>query len=335
MNTVSVCAVEAELAQVVVSDAELAGLCGLSEEEVRRHSRGRIRVESPDGEGPTALAARAATRLLAARGLTAGDVDFVIFATNTPDMFFPGSGCLLQKALGCRTVGGLDVRAQCAGFLVALDVARRFVATGTYGRVLVAAADTPSHVNARDGRTPGLACAMGDCGAAALLERTECEGNILAIAVHTDGRRIADYWCEYPASRHFEGSELRLRNRLPQAAVDEGRHFPTADFAALRELALARVPEVFDEALGKAGRGAVDVALIAHLDHDVERELAQGIGARAGRVLTSDLLYSGGASLPVLLARATASGAVRAGETVALLTSGAGASWGAAIVRRP
>ncbi len=334
MNSVSVCGVEAELPSVVVSDGELAGLCGLPEQEVQRYSRGRTRLESPDGEGPTALATRAAKRLLTARGLDAADIDFVVFATNTPDMFFPGSGCLLQDALGCRTVGSLDVRSQCTGFLVALDVARRFVTTGTYRRVLVAAADTPSHVNARDGRSPGLTCAMGDAAAVALVERGEQQGNILGIAVHTDGSRVSDYCCEYPASRHFEGPELALRNRLPVAAVAAGKHFPTADFAALREIALTRVPQVFEEALAKAGCRNVDVALVAHVDPDVERELGVAIGERAGRVVTSDLLYSGGASLPVLLSRAVASGSVLSGETVAMLTSGAGVSWGAAILRQ-
>ncbi|MBI5504814.1 MAG: 3-oxoacyl-ACP synthase III family protein [Deltaproteobacteria bacterium] len=334
MNTVRLSAIQAELGPIVVSDAELALLYGLPEREVARYSRGRTRLESPDGEGPTALAARAAARLLAARDLTATDIDFLIFATNTPDMFFPGSGVLLQNALGCRTVGGLDVRGQCTGFLVALDVARRFVATGSYGRVLVAAADTPSHFNARDGRSPRLACAMGDSAVAALLEPGAEQGNILAISVHTDGSRAADYWCEYPASRHFEGPELSLRNRLPVAAVAAGKHFPTADFAALRDLALERVPSVLDEALAKADCRRADVAVIAHVDPDVERELGAAIATRVGRVVTSDLLYSGGASVGVLLARSVASGAVQPGQTVALLTSGAGASWGAAIVRQ-
>jgi|GEM_PF-878414 len=334
VNGVSLCAIEAELAPVVVSDGELGGILGISEQEVRRYSRGRMRCESPDGEGPTALAARAASRLLSARALDAGDIDFLIFATNTPDMFFPGSACLLQNALGCRTVGALDIRAQCAGFLVALDVGRRFVSTGTYARVLVAAADTPSHVNARDGRSPGLACGMGDCGAAVLLERAGHETEILAVAVHTDGSRAADYWCEYPASRHYEGPELALRNRLPLAAVAQGKHFPTADFAALRELALARVPKTLEEALAEAGCARVDVALIAHVDPDVERELGVAIGALAGRVVTSDLLYCGGASLAALMSRSVAAGTVRSGETVALLASGAGASWGAAILRQ-
>jgi len=334
MKNVSLCALQSELGPVAVSDAELSQICALPEQEVARYSRGRTRVECPDGEGPTALAARAALRLLSERGLAAADLDFLIFATNTPDMFFPGSACLLQNALGCRTVGGLDVRSQCTGFLVALDVARRFIATGTYGKILVAAAETPSHVNSRDGRNPQLACAMGDSAAVALLEPAEDDGNILGIAVHTDGSRAADYWCEYPASRHFEGPELVLRNRLPVAAVAAGKHFPSSSPAALRELALSSIPAVFDEALGKAGCERVDAALIAHVDPDVECDVGKALGTRAGRVIVSDLLYSGGASLPVLLSRAISSGTVQCGETVALLTSGSGASWGAAILRQ-
>lgn len=308
---------------------------GIDEALVSRWSRGRERRESPDGEGPTALAARAAARAIAARGLTATDLDFLVFATNTPDMFFPGSACLLQAALGCRTVGGLDVRSQCTGFLTALDVSWRFIATGMADRVLVAAADTPSHFNARDGRTPHLSCAMGDAAAVVILEAGSGPGEVLAVTVRSDGSRHRDYWCEYPASRFREGTTLPERNRLPASKAAEGRHFPEADLDRLREFALARVPEVFADALARAGVERVDVTLVAHLDARVEGELPAQLGRAAGRIEVPDLLYGGGASLPVLAARARKAGRLASGELAAFVTAGSGASWGCGVVRVP
>lgn len=334
VRSVAIRGIDREL-PAVVTDAGLAAELGIPEADVARWSDGRVRHESPDGEGPAALAAKAATRVLSARGLDASAVDFIVFATNTPDMFFPGSACLLQAALGCRTVGSVDIRSQCTGFLAALDVASRFVATGMYGRVLVAAADTPSHFNARDGREPQLACAMGDAGAAALLEAGDGDGALLASVVHTDGALHRDWWCEYPASRFREGDTLPGRNRLPAHKVAEGRHFPEADLDRLRDLALERVPVVFGEALARAGVDRVDATLLAHLDRRVERELPALLGERAGRVETPAFLYAGGASLPALLGEARAAGRVSPGQLVALATAGSGASWGAAVVRVP
>lgn len=335
MRTVAITAVDSELPAAVVSDAALATETGLAEDVVRSWSRSRERRESPDGEGPAALAARAAARALASRDLAPADVDFLVFATNTPDMFFPGSACLLQAALGCRTVGGLDVRSQCTGFLTAIDTGRRFVATGMYDRVLVAAADTPSHFNARDARTPALTCSMGDAAAVVLLEAGSGAGEILAVDVRSDGSRHQDYWCEYPASRFREGTTLRERNRLPLAKAEEGRHFPVADLDRLRELALERIPGVFRDAIARAGVERVDATLVAHLDARVERELPALLGEDAGRIEVSDLVYSGGSSLPVLLARAKAAGRLASGDAIALVTAGAGATWGCGVVRVP
>ncbi|HYB98060.1 MAG TPA: 3-oxoacyl-ACP synthase III family protein [Candidatus Limnocylindrales bacterium] len=333
MHAVALRDLEAELPGTPVSDAELARELRIEESEVARWSGGRARHESGEGEGPAALLARATQRLLERRGLATGEIDFLVAATNTPDMFFPGTGCVLQSLLEAPPIGALDVRANCTGFLVALDVGSRFVASGRYRRVLVAAADTPSHFNGRNGRTPELACAMGDSACAVLLERAETASEVLAVRVHTDGSRATDYWCEYPASRHREGSAIRGRNRLPADKVAQGLHLPRVNLEALRELALARVPAVFDEALQQAGVAAVDATLIAHLLPDVEEELATRLGARAGSIVRSTLAYSGGASLAVLLAHARSDGRVQAGQTVALATSGAGASWGAAVIR--
>lgn len=335
MRTVAITSMEAELPGDVIDDAAFSAETGIDAAVVSTWSRGRLRHESPDGEGPAALAARPARRILAARSLEPADIDFIIFATNTPDMFFPGSGCLLQSALGCRPIGGLDLRSQCTGFLAALDAGRRFVATGMYDRVLVAAADTPSHFNARDARTPHLTCAMSDAAAVVLLEAGSGAGEVLSISVHTDGSRHKDYWCEYPASRFREGTSLPERNRLPLSKVTDGLHFPVADLDQLRNLALSHIPQVFSEALSLADTSAVDATLIAHLDQRVEAELPARLGKAAGRLIASQVLYAGGSSLPIMLARAKADGEVASGQTIAMVTSGSGASWGCGVLRVP
>ena len=135
MKRVRLASLVPELPKDKVDDGGLAELLGIKTDEVSAFSKGRARFFSPDGEGPADLAERAARRLFEREGLEPADVDFILFATNTPDITFPGSACFLQRALDCGTVGCLDVRSQCTGFLVALDIARRFVGTDIYRRV--------------------------------------------------------------------------------------------------------------------------------------------------------------------------------------------------------
>ena len=334
MPSVRISALEVELPSEVVDDAVLATRLGCSESFVAELSEGRTRHQSPDGEGPAELASRAARRALDAAGSDVADVDFVVFATNTPDYCFPGSGCVLQGMLSLDVVGCLDVRAQCTGFLAGLDVARRFVMTGVYRRVLLASADVPSHLNREDGKEAELACLMGDGAAVALLEAADHD-DVLATTVRSDGSRFDEFWCEYPASRDCDGPGISERSRLSRQAVDAGKHFPITRLGRLRETALEHMPQAFAAALALAGLDRVDATLVAHLLPDVETTLPGLLGEAAGRPLRARRLYTGGSALPIALAEERAAGRLAVGETVALLTAGSGASWGAAIVRVP
>jgi 3-oxoacyl-[acyl-carrier-protein] synthase-3 len=330
-------ALASELPTEVVSDASRAEALGIGEDVVRRLCGGRARYEAPAGEGSGELARRAVVRMLDDVGLAPTDIDFIVFATNSSDWSFPGTACSLQAMLDLATIGCLDIRAQCTGFVVGLDTARRFVAGGMYNRVLVAAADVYSHLVRTDGvEQAELACLVGDGGAVALVEKGDGPGRILSCRYGVDGSRYEEFWCELPASRHFQGEQLfGDRDRLPPAAVEEGRHFPRIDRVAMRETALAHVPEVFAAALSDAGLSRVDLTIVAHLDPLVEKELAERLGSHSGRVETSELLYSGGGATAVALDRLCRAGKANAGETVALVTSGAGASWGAVILEVP
>jgi 3-oxoacyl-[acyl-carrier-protein] synthase-3 len=333
MRPARIAALRYDLPGSGVGDDELASELSLAAGEVARWSRSLHRHEAADGEGPADMASRAAVAALAELGREPGDVDFFVFATNTPDHWFPGSACVLQALLDAPTVACLDVRSQCAGFVVALDLARRFIATGTNARVLVAAAEVPSHHNRRDGEQPALACGMSDAAAVAVVEPGEGRGEILAVQCRTDGSAHRSYWCEAPASRNLEDSGVRRGQRLTRRMIEDGRIYPRADLVALRETALREVPGILQRALEEASLDSVDALLVAHLDCETREGLERSIADRAGRVLSSDVLYSMAAALPLGLARAVERGEVETGESVALVTAGAGASWGAAIIR--
>ncbi len=129
--------------RVVTSEA-LAGELGIAGAAMTEMSGVHQRHYAEPGTGPSDLGREAAIAALGAAGLGPRDVDLIIFATMTPDIAFPGSACFLQDKLGCNTVGALDLRAQCAGFLFALSAGDRFVRAGRAGRVLVVGAEVYS-----------------------------------------------------------------------------------------------------------------------------------------------------------------------------------------------
>jgi 3-oxoacyl-[acyl-carrier-protein] synthase-3 len=334
VRDVRIAALAGETARECLDDATLARQLGVPVEDVSSRSRALIRSSAPDGEGPAMLSARVARRVLESAGVGANEVDMIVFATTTPDITFPGSACLLQAELAAHTGSAcLDVRSQCTGFLTALDVARRFVACGTYARVLVAAADVPTHVLRYDGHDTDLAVLAGDGAAVALVEPGDGAGRVLSCVTRIDGRRYRQFWCEFPASRHMSGPGITRGARVSREAFESGAMYPHVDFPALRETALRELPAVFDLALEDARMERVDAAIVAHVSPAVEDELRAALAPRVGRFLKRRTAYGFGSTLPLALADAVGAGELRSGETVAMATAGSGASWGAAVVR--
>jgi 3-oxoacyl-[acyl-carrier-protein] synthase-3 len=326
---------EAAVAGEPLSDEALASQLGLSAERVGELGCGRTRTSAADGIGPAAIGAELTRTVLSRRGLGVDSVDFVIFGTTTPDVTFPGCSCFLQEMLDLPTVGCLDIRSQFTSFLTGVDTARRFVATGAYDRVLVAAADVPTHVLRYDGVAPELACLMGAAGAVALVEAGEsgAAGEILGVSTRIDGSRYREFWCEAPASRRRVTDGAARFGRVSVDDLVSGDIFPRYDAEQMHETAVEHAPEAFLESLSAAGVASVDATVIAHLLPDVADDIARELGDAAGKVVIGEDAYSFGSALPLALFRAVADGKVATGDTVAMVTAGAGASWGSAVVR--
>jgi 3-oxoacyl-[acyl-carrier-protein] synthase-3 len=279
--------------------------------------------------GPSTLAVPAATTALRRARLSVADVEFIVFATMTPDVTFPGSGCFFQHQMGCGTVGALDVRAQCAGFVFGLVIADQFVRTGTYERVLVIGAEVHSSGLDYSERGARVATLYGDGAGAALLAREDGRRGIRGGALHTDGTRHRQFWCEYPASRQHPV-------RITAEDFRQGRHFPAIDFDAVRRAGEEALPAAIQEALQAAQTPAeqVDRLIIAH----VIPEVAERVGARLGiapdrlNIPASRHGHLTAAALPVALSEEVAAGTLGAGATVCLAAFGAGFAWGAVVV---
>lgn len=292
----------------------------------------RLGVRRPialEAIGPSTLAARAAAPAMDKAGLKATDIDFIIFATMTPDVTFPGAGCYLQNALGCDTVGALDIRAQCAGFIFALSIADSFLETGTYQRILVAGAEVHSSGLDYSERGADVARLFADGAGVAVLGSASGSTGIRGVAMHSDGRRHSDFWCEYPASRQHPV-------RVTLDDVRQGRHFPTLDAGAVRQFALTAIPSVIDEALQKSGiaKDRVDRWILSNVYPDAAEEAAEKLHLPPDRVDVPARRYGhlGAGALPVALSEAIGRGELGAGAVVGMAASGAGLAWGAAIL---
>lgn len=279
--------------------------------------------------GPSTLAVEAARAALAQAHTTAEAVDFIVFATMTPDVPFPGAGCFFQQQMGCGTVGALDVRAQCAGFVFALVVADQFVQAGVYERVLVIGAEVHSSGLDYSERGAPVARLYGDGAGAAILGRGATTPRLRGAAIYTDGRQHQRFWCEYPASRQHP-------LRMTVENFRDGRHFPAIDAGAVRRFGEETLPAVIAEALEKAGVRSqqVDRYIISHLFPEVAEHAAARVGATPPRLNNPSARYGhlSAAALPVALSEEVAQGALGPGATVCLAACGAGFSWGAAVL---
>jgi 3-oxoacyl-[acyl-carrier-protein] synthase-3 len=279
--------------------------------------------------GTSELGAHASRAALEAAGIGPQDVDFIVFATINPDVTFPGAACYLQDKLGCRTIGALDVRAQCAGFVCALMVADQFLRNGQVERVLAVGAEIHSVWVDYSPAGVDLARRFGDGAGAVVLGPATRDAGVLAAVMHMDGSRHQGFWCEYPASRQHP-------TRITKENLRAGLHFPRMNEEDVRTFGLEKLPAAVREATEKAGLGAAgaDRVFLSHVLPEVAEEVASrlGLGDRA-TILSREHGHLGAASLPVALAEETRSGRLGSGATVCLATAGAGYSWGAAVVR--
>jgi 3-oxoacyl-[acyl-carrier-protein] synthase-3 len=259
--------------------------------------------------------------------MAADEVDFIIFATMTGDVTFPGSGVYLQDKLGCGTVGALDVRGQCTGFLIGLMIADAYVSAGTYGRVLLAASEVHSSGLDYSERGARVATLYGDGAAVAMLGPGP--RGVESIVCHTDGRHHDRFWCEYPASRQHP-----VRMTAEDFAL--GRHFPSVDFDAVERFAIEHLPAVIAEAVDRSGSSIdrIDRFFLSHLLPGAAEESARRVGLTSSkRVIAGDTHgHLTAASLPAALSEEIGAGRLGSGARVCLAACGAGYGWGAAVL---
>ena len=176
------------LPKTVISNNDLTRVMDTSDEWIQERTGIKERRYATRFEDTTTTMAVEAARIAMQRaGVSAADIDFIIFATLSPDYYFPGCGVLAQRELGIKETGALDIRNQCSGFIYALSVADQFVKTGMYKNILLMASETHSYGLDFSTRGRNVSVIFGDGAGAVVLQPTTDDRGILSTHLHSDG----------------------------------------------------------------------------------------------------------------------------------------------------
>jgi 3-oxoacyl-[acyl-carrier-protein] synthase-3 len=315
-----------------VTNKDLEALMDTTDEWIRQRSGIVERRWISEGQVPADLAEAASRQALERAGLEPSDIDCIVLATLSSQADFPGTSFFLQERLG-GTMPCFDLRAQCSGFLFGLGVARGFVASGQFRRVLLVGCEV--HSTGIDVSSEGrdVAVLFGDGAGAVVVEANtdpSDPADILAVQMHAEGKYAKKLWIEAPGSGH-------LPTRLTPEVLARKAHFPKMDGKFVFKHAVTRMPEVLGEALAAAGVKAEDIALF--LFHQANLRINEYV-ANALQLPTAKLRNNiqrygncSAASIPMLLAEAHQEGALERGQLVSMTGFGSGFSWGSAVVR--
>lgn len=313
----------------VVTNKDLEQMMDTSDEWIRERSGIEERHFVEPGTGPADLAMHASEQAMENAGISAGDVELIIFATLSPEHYFPGSGVLLGKKMGIRGVGALDVRNQCSGFIYALSAADSFVKSGVHDTVLVVGAEV--HSTGLNMTTEGrdVAVLFGDGAGTAIVQATEEENKgILSTHLHADGKYGNELWVEVPTALE--------KPWLSKEMIDNGRIFPKMNGRQVFKHAVTRFPEVINESLEANGYTTEDLDMV--IPHQANYRITQVIAKRLN--LSEDQYMSNihkygnttAASIPIALHEALEEGRIKDGDLVSLAAFGSGFTWASALM---
>lgn len=294
----------------------------------RRHIEPGSKVSSTD------LGVKAAKAALIDAGLTANDIDFILFATLSPDYYFPGNGVLVQKELGCRTIGAMDIRNQCSGFIYALTTADTFIKSGKYKNILVIGAEVHSFGLDMSDEGRGVSVIFGDGAGAVIVSATEEEGKgILASNLHSEGEYAEELAVLFPGTKlGWSDTILKEDNGLTKKEI-----FPFMNGNYVFKHAVTRFPESIQEALTEAKLSTEDIDLF--VPHQANLRISQFVQRQLGlpdeKVFNNIQKYGNttAASIPIALSEAKAKGKIKAGDVVLMSAFGAGFTWGSVIMK--
>lgn len=315
----------------IVTNDELSQMMNTNNEWiVERTGIQERRWFTPGVDTVTNMSAKASRMAMERAGIEGKDIDFIVFATITSDYFLPGNGVLLQRELGLNSIGALDIRNACSGFIYALSVADQFIKTGMYKKILVVGAEIQSSAldKSDEGRSSAVIFADG-AGAVVLGAVENDQPGILSTHLHAEGAYAEELYCIAPSSSG--------KVRISQEMIDRGDFFLKMNGNAVFKHAVVRFMEVIQEALTANGMKKEDLDLL--VPHQANLRISQYIQQKLqlpDEKVFNNIMYLGNTTagtIPIALSQAWEQGRLKEGDLVCLAAFGSGFAWASALLR--
>ncbi len=318
----------------VVTNEDLSKIIDTNDEWIQERTGIQERRHVIKGEDTTTtMGVKAAKIALERSGLAPNDIDFIVFATISPDYYFPGPGVALQKELGLRTIGALDVRNQCSGFIYALSIADQYIKTGMYKNILIVGSELQSIGLDMTTRGRNVSVIFGDGAGAAILSREEdLTKGILSTHLHSEGEHALELAVAAPGM----GGKW-ITDILDENDPEDVSYFPYMNGQFVFKHAISRFSEVIHEGLEANNLQVSDIDML--IPHQANLRISQFIQKKLG--LNDDQVFNNiqkygnttAASIPIALTEAWELGKIKSGDTVVLAAFGSGFTWASAIIK--
>ena len=318
----------------VVTNDDLSKLMDTSDEWIQERTGIQQRRHALRGsDTTTSMGVKASLKAIEAANINKEEIDFIVFATLSPDFYFPGCGVLVQKELGLPTVGALDIRNQCSGFIYALSVADQYIKTGMYKNILVIGAETQSPALDMTTRGRNMAVLSGDGAGAAIVSRSDDpERGILSTHLHSQGEYAEQLAMITPGVGTKWVTELLAEND-----PDDVSYYPNMNGQFVFKNAVVRFAEVIEEGLKSNGLSHKDINML--IPHQANLRISQFVQHQFK--LTDEQIFNNimkygnttAASIPIALTEAIQQGKIKDGDLVVLAAFGSGFTWASAIIR--
>jgi len=317
----------------IVTNNDLTKYMDTSDEWIRERTGIEERRWAVPGDGNTTatMGVKAAKVALERANLSPKDIDFIVFATLSPDYYFPGSGVQVQDLLGCDTIGALDVRNQCSGFVYALATADQFIKAGMYKNILVIGSELQSAGIDKSTRGRGVGVIFGDGAGAVVLTRSDDESEILSNHLHSEGKHAKELTVLVPGS-------LNPPNKLVEDwDPADLSYYPYMNGNFVFKHAVTRFPEAILEGLQANNLTPQDIDML--IPHQANLRISQFVQRKLQlkdeQIINNIQKYGNttAASIPIALTEAWEQGRIKRGDLVVTAAFGSGFTWGSNIIR--
>jgi len=259
------------------------------------------------------------------------EIDFIIFATLSPDYYFPGCGVLIQNNLNIREVGALDIRNQCSGFIYGISIADQYIRSGMYKNILVVGSEIQSGALDKSPRGRSVSVIFGDGAGAAIISKSNDKSEILSTHLHSEGKYAKELAVIQPSTTFWVD---KIINNSSNGDIG---FYPNMNGNFVFKNAVLRFEEVINEALNFSNYKTEDIdILITHQANlRISKYLQKKLNLEDDKVFNNIMKYGNttAASIPIAISEALENKKIKNGDLVCLAAFGSGFTWASALIR--